>query len=72
MNCNINDIETCVCCNIKLINEYELQKKMCLKCENKTNEIAVELNKYCYCLKPAYNYPEMVWCDKCGKEIKEE
>ena len=24
----------------------------------------------CSCKKPKYNYPEMVWCDKCGFEIK--
>ena len=26
-------------------------------------------NSFCQCVKPAYNYPEMLWCDKCGKEI---
>ncbi len=25
---------------------------------------------YCSCEKPKYNYPEMVWCDICGLEIK--
>lgn len=27
--------------------------------------------RYCSCEKPKYNYPEMVWCDNCGLEIKE-
>jgi len=26
---------------------------------------------YCSCEKPKYNYPEMVWCDNCGLEIKD-
>jgi len=26
---------------------------------------------YCCCEVPKYNYPEMVWCDTCGKEIKD-
>jgi hypothetical protein len=25
---------------------------------------------YCICRHPQPNYPEMVWCDKCGKTIK--
>jgi hypothetical protein len=25
--------------------------------------------KRCKCEGPIYNYPEMVWCDNCGKEI---
>ena len=25
---------------------------------------------FCRCEKPAYNYPEMVWCNNCGLEIK--
>ena len=23
----------------------------------------------CKCENPKYNYPEMIWCDKCGKKI---
>ena len=23
----------------------------------------------CGCKTPKHNYPEMVWCDNCGKEI---
>ena len=23
----------------------------------------------CKCDNPKYNYPEMVWCDGCGKQI---
>ena len=26
---------------------------------------------FCQCEKPIYNYPEMVWCDNCTKEIKD-
>ena len=26
---------------------------------------------FCGCKKPQPNYPEMVWCDKCTKEIAE-
>ncbi len=25
--------------------------------------------EFCGCEKPKHNYPEMVWCDNCGKEI---
>lgn len=25
---------------------------------------------FCECEKPQPNYPEMVWCDNCTKEIK--
>jgi len=31
------------------------------------NELAEK--KYCKCTEPKYNYPEMIWCVKCGKEI---
>lgn len=44
------------------------------------NEFYFELDKYCdeleyisikrcKCESPNHNYPEMVWCDNCGKEI---
>ena len=26
---------------------------------------------FCVCKKPKHNYPEMVWCDNCGFEIKD-
>ena len=26
----------------------------------------------CNCAEPAYNYPEMLWCDRCGKPISEK
>lgn len=26
----------------------------------------------CNCISPKPNYPEMIWCDTCGKEIKGE
>lgn len=28
--------------------------------------------QYCECETPSYNYPEMLWCDKCFYKIKEE
>lgn len=27
------------------------------------------IKSFCGCKEPKYNYPEMVWCDNCGKEI---
>ena len=30
-----------------------------------------EIEKYCQCIKPKPNYPEMVWCDECRKELKQ-
>ena len=29
-------------------------------------------NSFCECKEPKYNYPEMLWCDTCGKEINED
>ena len=28
--------------------------------------------EYCGCKKPFPNYPEMVWCDLCGKYLHEK
>ena len=33
------------------------------------NEVTVSEGKFCECEIPKYNYPEMIWCDNCGKEI---
>jgi len=27
------------------------------------------IKSVCVCSTPKYNYPEMIWCDNCGKEI---
>jgi len=27
------------------------------------------IKSVCGCSEPKYNYPEMIWCDNCGKEI---
>ena len=29
------------------------------------------VKSFCGCKKPKPNYPEMVWCDDCTKEIKD-
>jgi len=40
---------------------------------NKANlTIPVVSDSFCECKAPKYNYPEMLWCDTCGKEINED
>jgi len=34
--------------------------------------IPVVSNSFCECKAPKYNYPEMLWCDTCGKKINED
>ena len=41
-----------------------------LKAVNKLTIPAV-IKSFCSCEKPKHNYPEMVWCDTCGLEIKD-
>lgn len=31
----------------------------------------VASKSFCSCVEPKYNYPEMIWCDNCTKEIKD-
>jgi hypothetical protein len=34
-----------------------------------TTDVPPLARKLCSCITPNHNYPEMVWCDNCGKEI---
>ena len=35
-------------------------------------DLANVSKSFCECDKPQPNYPEMVWCDNCTKEIKDK
>lgn len=37
----------------------------------KALDIHVVSKSFCECKKPQPNYPEMVWCDNCTKEIED-
>ena len=47
-----------------------------LTTEDNTSEANLNIpdvsNSFCECKTPKYNYPEMLWCDTCGKEINED
>lgn len=42
-----------------------------LKAVNNNCDLANVSQSFCSCEKPKHNYPEMVWCDNCGLEIKD-
>ena len=35
-------------------------------------DLHVVSKSFCGCKKPKPNYPEMVWCDNCTKEIEDK
>ncbi len=37
--------------------------------KNKDLGLSTKKKTFCECQNPIYNYPEMVWCDNCTKEI---
>ena len=42
--------------------------------ESKVKELSQHgvIKAVCLCKIPKYNYPEMLWCDDCGKEISKK
>ena len=53
----------------KRITKYTFEEIWNAK-EPKKNIVLHNVSKsYCKCKEPAYNYPEMVWCNSCGLKI---
>ena len=54
-----------------ILNNFIPQNTSKASSENAVLAIQHVSKSYCSCEKPKYNYPEMVWCDNCGLEIKD-
>ena len=50
----------------KLIAERDVLEDL-----KKFHDKAVARKARCECKEPKHNYPEMVWCDYCGKYLRE-
>ena len=46
-------------------------KKQRKEAESKQLNLPDVGKSFCGCNPPKYNYPEMLWCDDCGKKIDE-
>lgn len=54
---------------IEMVNDL---KMLVNEAQTEVNKISINppvIKSFCGCEKPKYNYPEMIWCDNCGKEI---
>ena len=64
------DFRLCAKDIIDMLIDFECDGK---KAENENSNCNKPLvsKSFCSCEKPKYNYPEMIWCDNCGLEIKD-
>ena len=53
------------------IKQSDLERALDKRSDESSNCNKPHVSKsFCSCEKPKYNYPEMIWCDNCGLEIK--
>ena len=48
-----------------------MRKTITEKEKNEMIDFLKDKEKICGCKQPKPNYPEMVWCDECRKELKQ-